>query len=258
MTRSIRAGASLLAAAIALTAHAQEATSPSAPDNTTPRVKVEARKNVGDLPYYEHYIKSQGWTYQQLPPRPRVIDFVWRVSFTDLSEPERDAFVPKGWAVALVGQSFEQTVPVARGGYFLLPVLPQSLWGATIMFNAQTRTARIAVAWVVRMGEGQRLSYADFGRALAEVRGVQIAIPLDWEFVEEVRKANYDALKACFLDAGGEILIDGKLATTQIVGNCSILKFEPAKFASKQTIEFKGPLNVVTLVDTEARRRAGY
>jgi hypothetical protein len=258
MTRSIHLCFAMLAGAIAFGVQAQEAPAPGSTDTGTPRVKIEARKNEGDIPQYEHFIKSQGWVYNELPPRPRVIDFLWRISFTDLPEPERDAFVPKEWAVALVGRDFEQTVPVARGGYFLLPVLPQGRWGATIMFNAQTRSERLAVAWAIRLSADKQLRYADFGRALEEVRGVQIAMPPTWEFVREIRNANYDALKACFLDAGSDIFIDGKQVSSQAVGNCKILKYDPTQFVGTQTIEFRGPLNVVTLVDTEARRRAGY
>jgi hypothetical protein len=257
MTRSFQLCFALLAASLTLAARAQEASPPTPREGAAPEaVKVTARKNAGDLPYYEYYFREQGRWYKSLPPRPRMVDFLWRIRFAELSEPEQDAYVPQGWAVAMVGNGFEQTVPVARGGYFLLPVLPVGRWSATIMFKEQSKQGELGVAWMVRVDAAQRLSYADFEKALDEVHGAQNAIPLEWVHLNELRTAKYDGLKACFLDASGTALIDGKPAADATVGTCSILKFDPAKAGSGQVIEFRGPLQVVTVVDTHYHVKA--
>lgn len=241
----------LLSGAQALAAHAQEAPLPSQEQGAPPKtVNVAARKNLGDLPYYDYYIREQGRMYNSLPPRPRMVDFLWRIVFTEMTEPERDAYVPQGWAVALVGSGVDKTVPVARGGYFLLPVLPVTQWGATIMIKEQSKPMALAVIWMVHVNAGQHLSYADFGKAINEVHGAQNELPLDWRNLDDVRTAKYDGLKACFLEGGGAVLIDGKPAADATVGNCTILKFDPAKAGSGQVIEFKGPLQIVTVAAT--------
>jgi hypothetical protein len=48
------------------------------------------------------------------------------------------------------------------------------------------------------------------------------------------------------------ILIDGRPAADARVGNCSVLKFDPARARGGETIEFSGPLDIVTVVETKA------
>jgi hypothetical protein len=253
MTRYFHLCFALLAASLALAARAQQAPTAVADEGTPQKtVTVAARKNAGDLPYYENFMREQARVYNSLPPRPRMIDFLWRISFAELTEPERDAYVPKDWAVALVGTGYEQTVQVARGGYFLLPSLPVGRWGATIMIRDQSKPGKLGVAWVVHMNAGQHLSYADFARALDEVHAAQNAMPLASPAHSEVRNAKYDGLKACFLDASGGVFVDGKPSADATVGTCTILKFDPARAGSGQTIEFRGPLQIVTVVNATA------
>lgn len=246
MTRSFHLCFTVLAGAIALAAEAQEAPASSQSTPATPRIKIAARTNAGNLPYRlvftdQHALESF------LPARPRMIDVVWRIRFTEMTVPEQDAYVPQGWAVALVGDSVEQTVPVARGGYFLLPPLPYNLQGATVMIKEQSRANELGIGWIVRVGSAQRLTYAEFGRAMNEVWGAQRQIPVDYTNFMHVRANKYDGLKACFVGGSGDILIDGKPAADATVGTCSILKYDPAKIDSGQVIEFKGPLQVVTV-----------
>ena len=59
----------------------------------------------------------------------------------------------------------------------------------------------------------------------------------------------YDTLKACFLDAGGQLLIGGKNAADATIGNCALLKFDPARVSGTEGIEFAGPLDIVTIVE---------
>jgi hypothetical protein len=232
----------LLAGALACAVRAQEA-----PPRT---VTVKARTNPGDLPYewvYNHQRLLQG----AVPAEPRMVDFTWRITFVGMSEPEQDDYVPKGWAVALVGSGFERDVPVARGGYFLLPELPLGRQSSTIMFKEQSLQNYIGGAWRVRVGPDQRLSYAGVKQAIGEIQSVQNAIPLRYAGLDQLRTARYDGLKACFVGADGAILIDGKPAADASFGHCSLLKFDPAKADGGQTIEFKGPLDLVTIVESD-------
>jgi hypothetical protein len=250
MTRSFQLCSTVLAGALSLAAHAQETPAQAENKGVPPRVvKIKARTNPGDLPY-EWVFNDQRLLQNRLPAQARMVDFSWRITFTELSLPEQDAWAPQGWAVALVGNGFEQAVPVERGGYFLLPALPQGHRGSTIMFREQSLPGHIGAAWRVRVRADQRLSYAGFKQAMDEVHTVQNAIPLDQPGLEQVRISHYDALKACFLAGGGRVVLDGLPVADAIVGNCVILKFDPARGASGQPIEFKGPLDVVTVVES--------
>lgn len=250
MTRPFQPCFALLAGALALAAHGQQAPAPAADKGAAPKtIKIKARTNPGDLAY--------GWVFEDqkllqryLPAQDRMVDFSWRITFTELSLPEQDAFVPQGWAVALVGKGFEQDVPVARGGYFLLPALPLGRQSSTIMFKEQSMLGYIGAAWRVRVGADQRLPYAGFRQALDQVHAVQNAIPPGHTGLRLVRASQYDSLKACFLGAGGQVLIDGKPAADASFGHCALLKFDPARAAAGQAIEFKGALDVVTVVES--------
>lgn len=212
-------------------------------------IQVKARTNAGDLAYdwvFEYQKLLQGY----LPTRAGMVDFSWRITFTELNLTEQDAWAPRGWAVALVGKGFEQDVPVARGGYFLLPALPLGRRGSTIMFREQSMPGHIGAAWRLRIGADQRLSHAGFKQAMDEIRAVQDAIPLRYAGLEQVRTSRYDALKACFLDAGGTVLLGGRPVADARVGNCVLLKFDPAGAADGDAIEFKGALDVVTVVES--------
>jgi hypothetical protein len=250
MTRSFPIFPFLLAGALALPAHAQDAPAPTGDKGAPPTViKIKARTNPGDLAY-EWVFDSQKLLQRALPAQARMVDFTWRITFTELSLPEQDAWQPQGWAVALVGGSFEQNVPVARGGYFLLPALPLGRQSSTIMFHEQSMPGHIGAAWRVRMDAGQRLSYAGFRQALDEIRAVQDAIPLRREGLKPLRTARYDALKACFLAPGGRVLVGGTPAGDAAIGDCVIMQFDPAK-ASGESMQFDGPLDVVTVVESQ-------
>jgi len=60
---------------------------------------------------------------------------------------------------------------VERGGYFVMPDLEQvKIESATIMFNTQTCKRYIGVAWKLQIAGGQTRYYADFARALGDVK----------------------------------------------------------------------------------------
>jgi len=218
---------------------------------------VQAKRNPGDVRYDQFYDLQQR-LIGYLPPEPRLFDAMQRVSFTRLSLAEQDAYDPPGWAVSIVGEGMDETVPVRRGGYFLLPYLAAAYTSkASLMFRDQSKRNYTDTAWIMRIGDGRRLAYADFGKALAQLRTVQDAIPLLQALSYRVEKySRYDGLKACFLDREGAMLIDGKPAAHAAVGNCSVLSYEPNKAGSGAIIEFRGALDIVTLIDTEPYLRA--
>jgi len=213
-------------------------------------IQVKARTNAGDLAYdwvFEYQKLLQGY----LPTRAGMVDFSWRITFTELNLTEQDAWAPRGWAVALVGKGFEQDVPVARGGYFLLPTLPVGLQEASLVFRDQGRTSRIGAAFVVRLREGPRpyLYYGEIRDAMNAVRKMQDAIPDEHAELATLRAARYDGLKACFRDAGGVVFVGDMPTADATVGNCRILRFDPARRGNEK-IEFVGQPDAVTVVDT--------
>ncbi len=250
MIRSFPLCSTLLAGTLALCANARQAPASDHHDGTAPRtVSIKARTNPGDLPY-DWVFASQKLLQGLLPGQGRMVDFSLRITFTELSPSEQDAWVPQGWAVALVGHSIDRNLPVARGGYFVLPALPYGQSGATIMFREQSMPGYVGAAWRLRVGEDQRLPYAGFAQAMSEIRGAQVSMPIRWDGLRQVRNARNDALKACFLADGGRVLLDGAAVADASAGNCALLKFDPALAASGKSIEFKGPLDVVTIVDS--------
>lgn len=108
----------------------------------------------------------------------------------------------------------------------------------------------IGVSWVLRVGEGQRMAYADLRKAISEVHSVQIMITPGNQALRTVKRTNYDGLKACFLKPESDIRIGGAPGATGRVGNCLLLKYDAALLDSGKTIEFVGPLDIVTLVET--------
>jgi len=222
-----------------------------APDKPAP-VKINARKNPGDLSYKSFFgIQSLLQSFQ--PPEPRVIDFTYRLSFNDIKGAARDEFNPGAWAVAIVGDSFDQVVPVGRGGYFVLPDLPQATKeSATVMFNAQTRWRTLEVSFKLRVSAQQTLAYVDFAKALDEFRFVQDQIPWYRLGLRAIRNAKLDGLRACFRSGDGRIEIDGAPAPARADGNCQVLKFDAAKAGARTaTITFIGALDYVTLDEND-------
>jgi len=223
----------------------------AAADDQSP-VKINAKKYAGDLSYKSFYA-MQALIQSFQPPEPRVIDFSYRLSFMDLSLAERDAYAPDSWAVAIVGDSFDQVVPVARGGYFVLPESQQAVQeNATVMFNAQTRWRSLDVAFKLRVSPQQTLGYASFARAIQEFKVVQNQVPWYRNGLRAIRNARIDGLRACFSSPDARIEIDGAQAQTQVEGMCQVLKFDPAAArAGNATIAFIGQLDNVTLDEPE-------
>jgi len=238
-----------LAAALALAsagAAAQEAAATG--PREIPAVKVHRKTNPGDLPY-KSFFQIQSFLQSLMPLGQRVVELRLRVNFASDKGPAYDEFQPKTWAVAIVGESVDQVIPVTRGGYFVLPELRQAAQeNATLMFNTPTREGRIALEWKLKTDAAQQLSYADFGKAIEQVRSVQRKIPFYHRGLEEVRAIDYTGLRACFLADGGRIEVGGQLAVTRAEGKCQVLKYD-AQVARDGAagIAFIGPLSIVTL-----------
>lgn len=213
-------------------------------------VKVRLRKNPGDVPY-RGMLASQQRLLSYLPAEPRLIDATLRISFTELPLAEQDAYTPEGWAVSVVSDHVDETVPVARGGYFMLPSIPQAHQeDATVMFRTQSRRGFIEVGWPLRVAADHRLPYADFARAMGELHALQKRIPLYALALRSEKYADYDGLKACFRDADGRVLVDGVPVGDAVVGNCTVLRFDSTQAAGGKVLAFAGALDIVTLIDT--------
>lgn len=227
-------------------AAAQESQAPPA-DGIVP-VLINSKKNPGDLPYKSAF-DTQELLKSYQPAEPRVIDLTLRLAFSDGSEKTQDAYHPETWAVAIVGDTVDQQVPISRGGYFLLPDLEQARKErATIMFNAQTFANRLETAWKLRIAPDNTLSYASFAEALQELRYVQDSIPWYRFGLRRIRNGVYDGLKACFIGPEGRIEIDGQPAATTPDGACQVLPFDADRLrAGPSTIAFVGQLDTVTL-----------
>ncbi|MGZ8291191.1 MAG: hypothetical protein ACXW2U_18380 [Telluria sp.] len=236
----------LLLAIAAGGARAQEATAGS--DTLLAPVEIRSKKNPGDLPYKGFY-DIQNFVLSLQPAEPRVIDFSLRLSFTGIPDDEADSYLPTTWAVAIVGDTVDHTVPVSRGGWFTLPDLQQAAKErATIMFNTQTRKGYLGAGWKLRLAADNTLPYPSFAQAFDQVKSVQKKIPWYRYGLREEKAARFDALKACFGSAGGSIEIDGQAAPTQTRGTCKMLKFDAERAASKNSvIAFVGQLENVTL-----------
>jgi hypothetical protein len=214
-------------------------------------VRVDARRNPGDVPY-KYFWEGQKQLRAWLPSEPRLLDFSYRILFTELTERQSDVYLPRSWGVSVVGSGIDEDIKVRRGGYFTLDYLQDAIDDdeSLIMFKEQTATRSIGVAWVVRVGAGQRMAYADLRKAISEVHGVQLMITPANQSLRTVKRTAYDGLKACFLAPDGDIRIDGAPGATGRVGNCLLLKYDPTLQDSGKTIEFVGPLDIVTLVET--------
>lgn len=240
----------ILAPLLSISAAAAQSTAAQDPPpaETLAPVEIKSKRNPGDLPY-KGFLSQQTDLLSYMPPEPLAIDMRFRLSFTSMSEAERDIYLPDTWAVAIVGDTVDYPVPVTRGGYFKLPDMKQAASErATIMFNTQTRKNWLDVAWLLRLKEDNTLPYADFARALEQVRYTQDKIPWYRTSFRYEKKVRFDGLKACFTSGGGDILVDGQPADTISRGPCKLLKFEPARAnAPGSVIALLGPVANVTL-----------
>jgi len=219
-------------------------------ENLTQSVNVVKKKNPGDLPY-DGFYKLQERLIAYLPNEPRTIDFSNRVSFNDIERQARDDYSPNNWSVAIVGDSVDYVVPMIRGGYFVLPNLPEARQeNAKLLFNTTTQKNFLKTAWILRHHENT-ISYKDFARAFDEVKQIQEKIKWYELSFKDEKNSSFDALKACFMESRGQILLDDIPAETLEQGRCISLKFDKEKLALNPKIKFVGTLEIVTLGNTK-------
>lgn len=95
------------------------------------------------------------------------------------------------------------------------------------------------------------ITYKDFARSFDEIRQLQEKIRWYELNLKGEKNAVYDSLKACFLEPGGNILLDDVPAKTSKLGRCVWLEFDPEQVKSNLTIKFVGTLEIVTLANTK-------
>ena len=179
-----------------------------------------------------------------LLPEPRVIDMRLRVMFSGLSLTERYDFLPPNWGVAVVGKTVDETIPMARGGYFLLPDLPIARSeNATLMFKTQTVEKYIGSTWSVRAREGNLLPYREFARAIDEFNSVKGKVRWYQRQLAEFRAITFNGLRACFVNPEEAVLMNGAVAR----GRCWFLKFDASIANADASLGFVGELESLTL-----------
>ncbi len=219
-------------------------------------VQVAGARIKGEAPgaelAYAGYIRDYSFLRKQLPRESRLIEIWEKFHYASMSLADQDAYTPPHGSIAIVSQSVNETVPVRRGGYFILPQVGQAyLEEGTI----QVRQAidrhyhSMFVAFSLRLGADQRTSYADLGKASRQIDAVKGKISSYHVALTDLKRERHDAIKACFLDAGGTILVAGQAVADGLSGDCKILALDPARIAGGAPIAFAGALDIVTFVD---------
>lgn len=207
------------------------------------------KKGPGDLSYRTVW-RMQKRVDAMLPKDARLISPTLRLSLTGMGETERAEFMPAHWGVAIVGKTVDTVVPMRRGGYFAVPQLPQAQArseDAIVMFNSQMKKNWFDVGWHVNVPEGGRLAYRQFGQALDELRMAQHVMPW-WDIMARAEKhARFNAIRVCFADKHGKILVGGTPAGVKLSPHCSLLAFDERELKNDPAIDFAGELDFVTL-----------
>jgi hypothetical protein len=247
-------GVMLFASAFSLQAQeqkqAQEAPAPMQ------SVQVTGARSKGEAPFleleYGGYIRDYSFLRKQLPRESRLIEIWERFHYASMSLAEQDAYTPPRDGIAIVSQSVNEKVAVRRGGYFILPQVGQAyLEEGTIQVRQaiDRQYHSMFVAFSLRLGADQRSSYADLGKASRQIDAVKGKISAYHIGLKDLKRERHDAIKACFLGAGGDILVGDQAVADATQGHCKILALDPARIASGEAIEFSGALDIVTFVD---------
>jgi hypothetical protein len=215
-------------------------------------VTVQRKKKPGDVTYRTMW-RMQKRVEAMLPKTATMISPVLRLSTAGMGEFERTEFKPESWAVAIVGKTVDELVPMRRGGYFALPSLPQAQArseDAIVMFNLKARKNWFDVGWHVNVPTSGTFSYMQFGQALAELKMAQSAIPW-WDIMAIPEKnARFDAIRACFTSDQGKILVAGAQSGQKLTTHCTLLAFDSTMLRANPAIAFAGGLDFVTLDNT--------
>lgn len=213
-----------------------------------PVVKVQASPDVAELSY-RFYLEVQHQLHKTIPSDPHLVDLWFRVGYPAMSEVERDAHVPHERAVALRSKSVDMAVPVHRGAYFSLPTIQDAYDQYADLVIRGTSKPRISVWWTLRVPVSMQMPYADIRAARAQIAIAQGKISaFSHRYLKNVKRHPYDGIKACFHDATGEILIDGKAVADVAEGDCKVL-FEDPRIKDDSKVAFSGPLAAVSFID---------
>jgi len=224
----------------------------AAAQSTTPgtsaAVTVTASRAVGELPY-RYFIEMQHHLERYLPPGPRLVDLWFRVGAPGMSEAERDVHQPQGWAIAVRSRSVDFTVPLRRGAYFSLPEIQDAYDERGEIVVNGTYRPWLSIWWSLRVPESRRMAWADILAARAQIKVVQRRISAFAAQLQHTRRSPYDGIKACFLDGGGAILVDGVALADAVEGDCKVLFLDRDGPARGEVVEFAGQLHIVSFVD---------
>lgn len=200
---------------------------------------------------YAFFYDMQTLLQSYQPHEPRLLDLKLQALYTEMTEPQRDAYMPSGAGVDILSRTVDVKLPMEKGGYFVLPSLTTAYnEGAAISFEKKSKDNIVNIAWALRVGPNHRLSYGAVQQALAEVRTIQGKIPFHFAQFQPIKLSVYSGIKACFSDLGGQVLIGGKPVEDAAVGDCTVVKLDKMTARPDDVIEFSGPLDIVTVVDT--------
>lgn len=233
-------------ASLALAAEAPPMAKPTA---AVPVVTTTAPREWAELSY-RSFLGVQYTLHQAMPPEPHLVDLWFRVSYSGMSEAERDVHVPPRRAVALHGKSVDVAVPMRRGAYFSLPAIQDAYDEHAALVIGGTSKPWVGLWWTLRVPDSGRMSYGDIRAARAQIAAAQGRISaFSHPYLKDVKRQPYDGIKACFLDGSGAILVDGKAVADASQGHCKVLFNDPGRFPDGHGIVFSGPLDVVSFID---------
>lgn len=213
------------------------------------KIEIKARRGASELSYRD-YLEIQHQLHRYLPAEPRLVDLWFRASIRGVSEPERDAYAPYGGTVTIRSRSVNLDVPMRHGAYFSLPVIQQAYdEGGDIIVGDGARPW-LGVWWTLRVPRDQRMLYADILKARAQIASVQAKISTYAYRIKSIKRAKYNGIKACFHDATGAILLGGIAVADATEGNCKVLFNNVPAELHDATVEFSGPLDVVSFIDS--------
>lgn len=249
MTSRLFAGLMLLASLYSLPIQAQEDDA----SKPIPSVQVNGAKDQGEAPFaaipYAGYIRDYKFLRLALPRNPRLVELWVRVRYPSMSWTQQDDYLPPRDSIAIVSHSARVDVPVRRGGYFILPeVVDAYRDSGDIQFRSTVKRA-LYLVFSLQIGEDQRIAYAELGKAVHQIDTAKGKISAFNPVLKAAKRERHDAISACFFDTSGAILVDGQPAAARTYGKCKVMPIDPARFSDAGTIEFTGPLDIVTFAD---------
>jgi len=211
-------------------------------------VAVGASRAVAEIPY-RFYLEAQHTLVRYLPPGPRLVDLWFRIGTAGLTEAQRDTLDEGRLTASIRSRSVDVIVPVRRGAYLSLPEIQDAYDERGEIVIGGSWRPWLSVWWTLRVPESRRMPYADIARAREQIGAVQRRVSAYHARLQGVRRSPYDGIKACFLDGSGAILVEGRAVADAVEGSCKVLFLDPAREGRNETVEFAGPLDVVSFVD---------